>query len=78
MAEDYVSDLQKVRDAHVRERRRIVRQAIELAEANKSPIGANWGQDVMHHQAIIEAIDRAIDDEKKNTPSKTSVTELRV
>jgi hypothetical protein len=61
MAEDYVSDLQTLRDVHVSERRRLVMKAIESAETNDSPGGgATLGQDVVEQQRLIEAIDRAI------------------
>ena len=40
-------------------------------------IGATWGQDVMHQQTIIEAIDRAIADEKNN-PGRLEVAPLRI
>jgi hypothetical protein len=65
MENSHIDDLQNLRDAHVAERRRLIRQAIETAEVNKSPVGVNWGRDVMHLQEQIEAIDRAIEDERR-------------
>ena len=73
MAEDYVSDLQTLRDAHVSERRRLVMKAIESVDANNSPGGgATLGQDVMEQQQLIEAIDRAIADESNLTHKSSS------
>jgi hypothetical protein len=78
MAEDYVSDLQTLRDVHVSERRRLVMKAIESAETNDSPGGgATLGQDVVEQQRLIEAIDRAIADESNLTHKSSSTTARR-
>jgi hypothetical protein len=79
MAEDYVSDLQTLREVHVSERRRLVLKAIESAEANDSPGGgaATLGQDVVEQQRLIEAIDRAIADESNLTHKSSSTTARR-
>jgi hypothetical protein len=60
-----ISNLETLRTAHVNERRRVTQTALDIAAANKSHVGVNWGQDVMRQQELIEAIDRAIADEKR-------------
>jgi hypothetical protein len=60
-----ISNLETLRAAHVRERRRVTQTALDSAAANKAAVGVNWGQDVMRQQELIEAIDRAIADEQK-------------
>jgi hypothetical protein len=60
-----ISNLETLRMAHVKERRRVTQTALDVATANKSPVGVNWGQDVMRQQELIEGIDRAIADEKR-------------
>ncbi len=66
-------DLKTMRTLLVEERRRIVRIAVEQAEANwepSNPAGAinrdlaMWGPGVQHLQEWIDAVDRAIADEK--------------
>lgn len=65
-----VSDLKRLqdfRDILVAERRRIVRTVFDLREANndKTPTGgANRAPDVQKIQEQIDAVDRAIADEK--------------
>jgi hypothetical protein len=65
----YVAHLKAVREAHVNERRRMAQSAIDSSVANKVPVTASWGKDIQHQQSMIEAIDRAIEDERKLTPA---------
>jgi hypothetical protein len=68
MAEpDPIHDLRQVRSAYVKERRRVARQSIENAEANKDPHSSSLSlaAGLRGLQEMIELIDRAIDDETK-------------
>lgn len=66
--ETHVSKLETMRAAHVDERRRLVQTALDLAAENNEPVSTNWGQAVSQQQQLIEAIDRAIADERKLEP----------
>jgi hypothetical protein len=69
----YIAHLEAVRSAHVNERRRMAQSAIDSSKANKVPVTASWGKDIQHQQEMIEAIDRAIADEKKLGRGPTTV-----
>ena len=63
-----LDDLRAFRELLVAERRRIIRAALELREANEeqSPTsGAGHGAELQRIQEQIEAVDRAFEDEKK-------------
>ena len=58
-----LEELEAFRQIHLEERRRIVRTALELRETNKE--GGLHGEQLARAQGWIEAVDRAIEDERK-------------
>ena len=70
----HIEDLQKFREVYVAERRREVRTALELREANGD--GGLWGDKIKALQEIIEAIDAAIKDENSLRPRNYGVRTL--
>ena len=75
MAEIDVDNLKSVREALVEKRRAAFNTSIEIALANKEPRpSTNWAQEITLIQGHIEALDRAIEDEKKlRGPTTSSV-----
>ena len=67
--ESTVEQLEAFREVLVEERRRLVATALDLRRQNGDSGGENWGPQVKAIQEQIEAVDRAIADEKKLSPS---------
>lgn len=67
--------LEELRTIHVEERRRLVSVAVDLRQTNKE--GGLWGAQVAAIQSQIEAIDRAIADERKLEPQGPTTGTLR-
>jgi hypothetical protein len=63
---DFIGQLQKLRAALVAKRRDDVRSSLETALANKEDRpSVSWAADIARIQEHIEAVDRAIVDEKE-------------